>query len=59
MRINNRERDTVLAALRCWQISKKRTRDLIEIASDDGNNEPLTSLEIDALCERINVDHEN
>jgi hypothetical protein len=57
MRIDNRERDTILAALRCWQVTKRRTPDLIEIATDDGKHEPLGNGEIDQLCERLNIDH--
>lgn len=59
MKIDNRERDTILAALRCWQGTKRRTRDLIEIATDDGAHEALSDLEIEQLCERLNTDHES
>lgn len=60
MQLDQRELATVLAALRYWQrllergssISQQVTSDAI--ATDDGQVEPLTADEIDALCERIN-----
>ena len=55
-RISDREMGTVLAALRYWQreglASAGRER---EIATDCGRFESLSSGEIDALCERINL----
>jgi hypothetical protein len=56
MKLNPRELGTVLAALRLWQMSdlRRQAPDLVEIATDDGEHEPLTNSEIDALCERIN-----
>jgi hypothetical protein len=59
--LNARELATVLAALRYWQghcsaFTKPlpNEADLSEIANDGGTLEPLTTDEIDALCERLN-----
>jgi hypothetical protein len=53
--LNNRELATVLAALRYWQreglMSSGGEHD---VATDGDTLEPLTTEEIDALCERIN-----
>ena len=59
IKLNQREKDTILAALRLWQ----RTGDTdkipeLEIAENDrrGRNARLSNDEIDVLCEeRINV----
>lgn len=56
--ITDRELATVLAALRYWQL------DLTELETDgpiselhfDSGNTPLTTDEIDELCERLNGD---
>lgn len=62
MQLDKREIATVLAALRLWQMwqigENYRTINipvLDEIASADGEVEPLTNIEVDALCERINA----
>lgn len=57
--LSPRERDTVLAALRCWQdvFTYGAPRDLEglkDIASNNEQHAPLDLDEIDALCERIN-----
>lgn len=58
--ITNRERDTVLAALRYWQAAAANGDDvgeeLRETETNGGEHEGLTDAEIDELCERINVD---
>jgi hypothetical protein len=52
--LSDRQAATLLAALRYWQrkglTSGGREQD---IASDEGNCEPLSSAEIDVLCESI------
>lgn len=60
--IDNRERDTILAALRFYQQRIDRGLDLpdgiAEIATGGDAHDPQVGAEIDALCERLNVDHE-
>ena len=61
--LSDRERDTVLAALRLWQhaldgdvvlTGEGSLQELVdEIASDNGA--PLSPNEIDSLCERLNA----
>ena len=64
LNVNNRELATILAALRDWQrkgiLGPTKPHCLAEydIASDEGNVEPLDANEIDALCESINGDDE-
>ncbi len=65
-RLDERELATILAGLRCWQQSLEgnclpatwRTcvPDLRDIATNQGSYENLTPGEIDALCERLNLD---
>lgn len=54
-----RERDNVLAALRVyddWRCGRPIDREMIEeIASNGGINPLFSAVELDALCERINV----
>jgi hypothetical protein len=55
---NKRETATLLAALRFWQQAVEHVgiQDLDEysIATDEGTVDPLSTLEIDELCDRIN-----
>ena len=57
MTMDNRELATVLAALRYWQreglMSAGHEQ---EIATDQGAFEALSKWEIDALCEKLNMD---
>jgi len=51
--ITEREHATILAALRLWQEADEHNKgDLRDIAEAPGV--PLSNLEIDTLCERIN-----
>jgi len=56
-KFSDRELATVLAALRYWQreglMSDGREQD---IAGDDGKFDPLTVIEINELCERLNIE---
>jgi hypothetical protein len=56
--LNARELATVLAALRYWQREGLLADRCAEarIADDGGKFEPLSKMEIDALCERINIE---
>lgn len=52
--ITDRERATILAAMRLWQEADEHNRgDLRDIAEAAGV--PLSNNEIDFLCERINT----
>lgn len=51
--IDDRAVHTILAALRHWN-STNHHPDLSDIASNNGEVEPLDDLEIDALCEQLN-----
>ncbi len=54
--MNERERATVLAALRSWQRDPgPRPKDLIDIATNGSKHEALTVEQIDELCERLNA----
>lgn len=54
--LTDRERDTVLAALRYWQRSDSaETENESMIATRDGEQDALQADEIDDLCERINL----
>lgn len=61
--LDERELSAVLAALRYWQwqrsdiIHSLNTRGgaILQIEDNDGEVEPLTDSELDALCERINT----
>jgi hypothetical protein len=59
LKIDGRERDTILAALRLWQRTPDAEKgDLYDIANNDreGERASLTDEEIDELIEeRINV----
>lgn len=54
LKVKNQELDIILAGLRLWQ-QKSHTADsdLLEIAGAHG--EPLSDLEIDDLCIRLNT----
>lgn len=61
LKIDQRERDTITAALRFWQryalepLVSRIGADELEIANND-HNDPLSAEEIDALIEeRVNV----
>lgn len=61
--LSDRERATILAALREWQGilagNEPAEEEVNGIASGDGRFEPLTPVEIDTLCERLNSGPEN
>lgn len=53
------ERNTVLAALRCFQEVVEATNNelpdrLLDIATNGGAHEPMSLDDIDDLCERLN-----
>lgn len=64
MKLSDRQRDTILAALRLWQweqelgfeavLATDRGRMIVDIA-ENGRGECLTNKEIDELCEELNV----
>lgn len=55
--LNDRERATILAALRYWQREAWRMDTDAEwkVATDEGRLEALSKNEIDALCEKLNT----
>jgi hypothetical protein len=56
-RFNDRDKSTVLAALRFWQREGWRSGGHEQdIASNGGTLLPLTEAEIDVLCEELNFD---
>ena len=52
IKLTNRERDTILAALRRWQ-SYPAAREADSIATNHGKHKPLDDGEIQRLCTRI------
>lgn len=60
MKLLRRETATILAALRLWQrgdgVGDDGDSELAAIASNGGCFEPMTSEEIDKLCEALNFD---
>jgi hypothetical protein len=50
----DREVATMLAALRLWQASQEHGEDLAPYKGHFEEHQPLSSLEIDELCERLN-----
>jgi EAL domain-containing protein (putative c-di-GMP-specific phosphodiesterase class I) len=55
MNLDKRELGTVLAALRHWQNGGIGAPDgFSDIATEDGEMEPLSVHEVDTLCERLN-----
>ena len=56
--MNDRERATILAALRMWQASMDGSDpdvDVLAIATNEGEFGLLDSGEVDQLCERVNT----
>lgn len=54
MTLTDRELATVLAALRQWQMDFEANPDEMADSVHFEDHEPLTSVEIDVLCERLN-----
>lgn len=61
-RLSAAERDTVLAALRLWQVptvtdclSSRQHADLMAVATNCNRHALLEMSEVDQLCERINT----
>jgi hypothetical protein len=54
-KINNRERDTIIAALRAWQAEPRLRQSFYYVATAGGAQTPLTEAELDALCRRLDV----
>lgn len=48
---------TVLAALRAWQRQGcvDRSSEIMDIATDGDEHDPLDEAEVDALCEHLNM----
>lgn len=57
--INTIELATILAALRYWQRTSWNSRAAeVDIADKGGSINPMDDEDIDALCERLNVENE-
>ena len=56
MQLTNRKLATVLAALRQWQMDWEADPDSLADSIHFEETTPLTSPEIDELCERLNSD---
>ena len=54
-KINSRERDTIIAALRAWQSEPRLRQSFYYVATGGGEQMPLTEAELDALCRRLDV----
>lgn len=54
-KINSRERDTIIAALRAWQSEPRLRLSFYYMATCGGVQTPLTEAELDALCRRLDV----
>jgi hypothetical protein len=52
-RLNSRERDTIIAALRAWQAEPRLRQSFYYLATGGGAQAPLTQAELDALCRRL------
>ena len=52
VKLTQRERNTILAALRRW-LSYPAARGADSIATNEGRHEPLDNSEIERLCKRI------
>jgi len=57
-KIDNRERDTIIAALRAWQSAPRLRQTFYHIATCGGVQAPLTEAELDALCRRLDIEME-
>jgi hypothetical protein len=56
MNLNDRELNTVLAALREWQATTTDFERREHMIAADNGVKPLTDDEIDALCDRLNTE---
>ena len=54
-KINARERDTIIAALRAWQATPLLRLSYYYMATSGGVQAPLTEDEVDTLCRRLDV----
>ena len=54
VKLTERERDTILAALRRW-LSYPAAREADSIATSGGKHKPLDNSEIERLCKRITI----
>ena len=54
-KIDSRERDTIIAALRAWQASPRLRLAFYYVATGGGVQTPLTESELDVLCRRLEV----
>jgi hypothetical protein len=59
MKLKEKERDIILAALRLWQDEERwfeanERREYGEIATNSGKHVAMTADEIDELCEKLN-----
>jgi len=54
--LTDRELATVLAALRQWQMDCEANPDELSDSVHFETHQPLTSAEIDDLCERLNLE---
>lgn len=54
--IDDRELATILAGLRLRQRCDLHDYDLMDVATNGGQVQPLTDDEVDELCERLNVE---
>jgi hypothetical protein len=54
-KINARERDTIIAALRAWQATPLLRLSYYYVATGGGAQAPLTDAELDTLCRRLDV----
>lgn len=52
--LSGRELSTILAALRCFQDDLREAGEVLSSMDHFQVHEPLTAVEIDALCERLN-----
>ena len=63
MELSDRERNTILAALRYWQWTRgdlirslnTRAGSILDIETNGNTEDALTDAEIDTLCEEINA----
>jgi len=57
-KIDARERDTIIAALRAWQSEPRLRQSFYYVATAGGAQPPLTGAELEALCRRLDVEME-